>query len=45
MKISLDTLPLGDRVVIGEMVKKCHAELVSASHRIKYLRDPEPSSG
>ena len=25
--------------------QKCHAELVSASNRIKYLRDPEPSSG
>ncbi|MBS3907989.1 MAG: 16S rRNA (uracil(1498)-N(3))-methyltransferase [Syntrophaceae bacterium] len=29
----------------GGNKEKCHAELVSASNRIKCLRDPEPSSG
>ena len=29
----------------GENSEKCHAELVSASNRIKYLRDPEINSG
>jgi hypothetical protein len=37
--------PLGDCVAIGRKSEKCHTELVSASHRIKYLRDPEINSG
>jgi hypothetical protein len=46
--------PLGDCVAIGRKSEKCHAEpgpeivsgsSISASHRIKYLRDPEINSG
>ena len=46
--------PLGDCVAIGRKSEKCLAEpgpelvsgsSISASHRIKYLRDPEINSG
>jgi hypothetical protein len=41
---SIIPLSSGDRVVKGKS-EKCHAELVSASKRIKDLRDPEMNSG
>jgi len=37
--------PARDCVVKGKKSEKCHAELVSASNKIKYLRDPEINSG
>ena len=34
-----------DEIVKSQKTKKCHAELDSASNKIKGLRDPEASSG
>jgi len=34
-----------DGIVKSLKKGKCHAELVSASNKIKHLRDPETSSG